>query len=628
MTAKVKPRKPELVQADIEHLLAIEPDDRVLRAKLEELTKEQGFHGVASYVWAPRLYQRNRLLFRPFIRSHLAPYTFFRRWKWIAWKGEAARALEPWLAEVDRHGDIPLFHTLYAWKLGLGGGSPFRTIASTWRRDLLARFRAAGTAHERREVLQRFDLGAVRLDEEAALEIYGLERAVTPPFILRHLPMSGWSGGAKRKLWAQLHAAAERSGDGRFALDLYRRQIPVSVWREDVKRLCREVGSAEGLVEELEKRHPHGWVSGTGHALRDVLEARGREVFPYVLRHLRDVWRSALGRESYHEILDLALRRGWHDLRAEVIRTCGTAREFNEAVRDILAAPISDDETVGRLAGLAGVARELNLGGLGLAQAHALDDSTAAVLYGRFPALLRRLFKAHVGARWGEDYEELIARSRQAGDLELVDYLASRALMQVDDKEQLARAESLSAEYEALLDRPAEFARRAAAVLTQVPAFSMSRQYGLAIKKNRLARLLYERAAPTYLADAAGIRDLLEAPEIHVQALALRALGVSDPRAEALARANVDLLQATLLRPLHRRTRRLAFAALLNAASDLAAARGVLEKARQALDLPDEHYDKEALVGLIGRILHRWPDLRGVREHPPVRRSVPVEAVS
>jgi hypothetical protein len=617
MTAKTKPRKPKLVQADIERLLTEERDDRVLREKLEALTREPGFHGVPSYVWAPRLYRRNRVSFRPFILSHVTSHTSFRGWGYVPWKGDAARTLDPWLAEVDGHGDIALFRTLYAWKLGIGDWR--RGIEAIWRKDLLARFRAAATAHQRHEVLQRFDLG-VSLDEPTAVELYATDAAVTPPFIVRHLPVSDWTGGTKRKIWPRLHAAAERAGNLDFALDLYRRQVPVADWRQDVKRLCREVSSAGDLVDRLEKHHPHGWwVKGTGDGLRDALEARGRDVFPYVLRHLRDVWRT-FSRESYHEILHLALHKGWHDLHAEVVRTVGTPKEWNEAVTDILAAPITDEETLTRLMGLAGVSRELNLGGLGLAQAHALSGANAVVLYGRFPAHVRRTFKTHVGARWGESYADLVDRARQAGDTDLLDYLASRALMQVDDKAQLKVCDTLSADYEALQDRPAEFARRAAAVLSQVPAFSVW-QYGVLVRKNRLARLLYERSAETYLADAAAIRDLLEAPEIHVQMLAFRALGRDDPRAAEIARTNVDLLQATLLRPLHRKTRRLAFAALMNAASDLTSARRVLEKARQAVDLPDEHYDKEALVGLMGRILHRWPELRGPKEQPAVRRE-------
>ena len=113
-------------------------------------------------------------------------------------------------------------------------------------------------------------------------------------------------------------------------------------------------------------------------------------------------------------------------------------------------------------------------------------------------------------------------------------------------------------------------------------------------------------------------RDLLEAPEIHVQLLAFRALGKGDDKARATAAENLDLLLPTLLRPLHRRTRLAAFTALQNAATTEENARRILDRARQALDLPDERYPREALVGLIGRVLARWPALRGPNEQPIV----------
>ena len=44
--------------------------------------------------------------------------------------------------------------------------------------------------------------------------------------------------------------------------------------------------------------------------------------------------------------------------------------------------------------------------------------------------------------------------------------------------------------------------------------------------------------------------------------LAFRILGGNEERAKELAAANTDLLQATLFRPLHRRTRLMAFRAI------------------------------------------------------------------
>jgi hypothetical protein len=115
-------------------------------------------------------------------------------------------------------------------------------------------------------------------------------------------------------------------------------------------------------------------------------------------------------------------------------------------------------------------------------------------------------------------------------------------------------------------------------------------------------------------------RDLVEAAEIHVMAMAYSALGLEDDRARALAAENLPLLLGTLLRPLHRSTRMLAFRALTNAATTRENAVRVHAKAREALDLPDEKYPQEALLALIAALVDRWPELRGASEEPVVYR--------
>jgi hypothetical protein len=205
----------------------------------------------------------------------------------------------------------------------------------------------------------------------------------------------------------------------------------------------------------------------------------------------------------------------------------------------------------------------------------------------------------------------------------MVDHLACITVQRAQtewyhDKGLAAFAELLAGIYRKLLDRPAEFAQRAASVLGQLPAGALGKQYRHLIKSNALARLLFEEAKDVYLAAPAVFRDLLEAADGHVQALALRGLAADDDRARELAAHNLDLLQATLFRPLHRRTRLWAFRALLNSATSLENARVVCERARQALDLPDKHYPKDRLIGLLGRLLHRWPELRSGRETPVV----------
>ena len=100
--------------------------------------------------------------------------------------------------------------------------------------------------------------------------------------------------------------------------------------------------------------------------------------------------------------------------------------------------------------------------------------------------------------------------------------------------------------------------------------------------------------------------------------LAYRALGLDDPRAREQASAHLPLLLGTLLRPMQRDTRTLAFGALANAANTVESARLVLERAKDALNLPDTRYPKEKLLGLMAQLLHSWPELRGANEQPVV----------
>jgi hypothetical protein len=74
---------------------------------------------------------------------------------------------------------------------------------------------------------------------------------------------------------------------------------------------------------------------------------------------------------------------------------------------------------------------------------------------------------------------------------------------------------------------------------------------------------------------------------------------------------------------LHRRTRLLAFAALENAAAhDEATARYLLGRMKDALALPEKHYPTEKLVGLIAKVLHRYPSLRSPAEHSRIYGEV------
>jgi len=619
--------EPKALEKAIRRVLGENWPDEQLRSKLEALAEaEENFCGF-TWLWGPRLYRRNRVLFRPFILSKFGRWLRVSKYrgKSVEWNGAVAAELEPWLAEVDQRDDIELFRRLYEWKLNrLGGGLTKAARQKTILAELPNRFRTARSRAAREIVLQKFSLW-FELDEPTALGLFRMDALSAGPYILRHLPWA-WSEN-KRPFWRDLVEVAAAQHDDRFRWELYRRQVPQPTWAADALALCTAVRDPAELIRQLELRHPSGWGRSLGEVYGQLLEARGRDVMPYVMRHLTAVRRGLFTGGDYTRLLELARDRDWWDLWAAIVRVCANPKDYNRQIRWLLANDaVPAAEVSRRLGALCGVSRELNFPGLGLALMHQLDEENALVLLERFPDLLRGPFLQHLQlSPWSGRYTKFIRRLVDRGEDDLLDHVAARFITRQSNrwnprnKDMLAEVDGLADHYLGLKSDETLFSRRAASVLSRVPAFTIH-QYNQLIRENRLARLLFERSAAAYLADARSMRDLVEGSEIHVQALAYRALGLDDPRARTLAAENIGLLLGTVLRPLHRTTRALAFRALANAAGTPDVATRVLAKAREALDLPDDHYPKEALLGLIGSLLDRWPALRGVREEPVVYR--------
>src|SRR5262249_31714685 len=156
-----------------------------------------------------------------------------------------------------------------------------------------------------------------------------------------------------------------------------------------------------------------------------------------------------------------------------------------------------------------------------------------------------------------------LAAAQKAGDDDLVDLLASRYLTRARyegawfGKEQdaiIRIAADLAASYQSLRDRDAAaFARRAAGILTQVPAFAIH-GYDQVLRPSALAGVLLGRALGAFLAAREAVRDLVEGSEVHVQMLGSRVLAQDDDRARRSAVDVLEILLGTLLRPLHRKT--------------------------------------------------------------------------
>ena len=619
--------EPKALEKSIRRLLGESWPDEALRTKLETLAETEENFSAFTWLWGPVLYQRNRLLFRPFILGRFGRVLRLKkyRWEYVRWKGVVATALAPWLEEVDRRDDLELFRRLYDWKLSaLGTGLVRDRREKTIVAELTRRFRAATTRAARAIVLQKFSTWFT-LTEAAAVELYRLDSPLAGPFILRHLPIS-WLEN-ERAFWRELLQAAENLHDEKFRWELYRIQVPREIWEGDALALCEGVRDPVELVRRLEQHHPSSWSRNLGGGLEKILERRGRDVVPYVLRHLTSVRHGIFTGGAYRKLLDLARDRGWWDLWAAVIRVCANFKDFNSEIERLVGDQKLDRaEVARRLAALCGVSRELNFGRFGFAGMHQLDQGTALLLLNHFPELLRSPFLTHLQISPGAgSYSKFIDVLIAKGEDELLDHVAARVatrssnLWMTRKQSFLDEAERLADYYGALKSDETGFARRAAAVLGRIPAFAIY-HYAKLIRDNRLARLLFARSASAYLADPRSVRDLVEGAEIHVMALAYRALAQDDERARVQAADNLMLLLGTLLRPLHRGTRTLAFRALANAATNAENAARILAKAREALDLPDEKYPKEALLGLIAAVLARWPELRGPQEAPVVYR--------
>lgn len=639
----------------IEQLLASQPDNKRLRDNLEGLVNAPSFPGL-TWFWGPRLYERSRPIFRPLILNQFSDWlNDGSSWRRVRWTEHAAE-LEGWLDAARAARDVGLVRKLQSWKFAKQDG---------WGRDnpryceaLKHAYRSAPTPAARAIVLDEFD-DWFDLDEASARDLYQADRA-SSDFILKHLPRSYWDD-KKRAMWDGLGGDARIKGDNKFYFALYRALMPVERWAAEAAQLADGVPDSRRLCDALEERHLSGYGIDRANTMRVLLEKRGRDVMSYIRPHLDDLvggWRG----DPVTPVIKLAEKNGWWDLWASAIRTARNNNHFNTAVVALLDDTSLDEATrLERLRALAGVSREWNWPGVGFVSVHELYDPNAVKLYARFPDLVRGAFRPHVTPRWWRGGNGLLQAVLLAGDEEMIDVLASRyatrtgedrankneaakssfadweksldnksaalssqpaAAAPAPKKEKPKGALQVLAEYfQAIRDRDeTEFARRAANVLTRIPAYAVY-DFNSVLRGNPLARLLFVRSLESYLGVPGAVRDLIEGSEINVQKLAYRILAQDDVRARALAAENIDILVGTLLRPILRKTRLPAFDALANAARhDVATGGRVLSRARDALRLPDKKYPKEELIALIGKVISANPDLAGAKEQPTVYR--------
>ena len=175
-------------------------------------------------------------------------------------------------------------------------------------------------------------------------------------------------------------ALCRRRGGDAFEWSLYRAKVRIVDWQRDALEDCRTIPDPAALDARLEQRHPKAGYRNLGEPFLKLLEARGADVIPYVARHLRQVYGGYFRAGAAGKLVTLARQRGWRGLWAAAARISLPDKGFNAEVRGVLEdGKISVDEQRENLALLAGVSREWNFSGLGIAQVPGPPETMAPV---------------------------------------------------------------------------------------------------------------------------------------------------------------------------------------------------------------------------------------------------------
>jgi hypothetical protein len=575
---------------EIEALLEAHADDRELAGALMELSRRVYIGSEVAW-WAPMLYERNRVVFLPLIERNVN-----------SWALTGVKNLDQWMARVEENRDFRLYRVLYQASL-----SGARNAQARWRDDLLSGFRAAPDRGTRRDVVDKYDIW-YEIDDELAAELYAIDPPVTRELLLRRIDRARWWDVA----YEETAELARSRGDEDFYFELYRRTFGRDTWSADVRRLAREVSDPAELCRELDRRH------GTGpdapvdpKTLVELLQKRGAAVFPYLERRVADV-QSWGDHATWKRLADLARDGGWLNLWGVVVSSHFPANLFSDEVARLCAGRQPPLERAAKLLRIAGAKH----GWGSWRRFTGLEEKAATALYDAFPLLCRSAFGVHLLVTRQTPYLALAERAAKAGDTEMIDLLAARAAV-ADTYPINANLDWYVDHYRALSD--VDFAARAVNVLGLIEP--PNRGYRtIAHRETPLYRLLFDDPR-RYLPAIDRARDLLESTYEGSRRMAMRMIAAAGDAGVDAAVGNVDHLGAYLLDEASRATRIAALDALAVAAEaspEIAA--DVLARARAALDLRRKRYPRDRVIELIGRILWRWPELRGDREQPVIHR--------
>ncbi len=528
----------------IQTALSTDQERGALLHEMESLTHAPGF-AESARVWAPALYARDPLFFEPFLINHLS--------------SEQSEIITQLLTQAEAAGQDSLFNALY------------RKVASedAWNKELAELAESPvpdDTVVEK--ILRRQVDNWLSLTDATATALYRRAPERLGSFIREHAQRSWRQEGEQYK---QLREAARARADDDLYWALFRELADEREWQTEMRRLLASDTPPEHIVAELTKRHPdHLWSVNTG-IIADFVEKYGHAALPYVEEHLTWVTRHAAPK-----LLKRIKKLGDERLYWPIFFKAGDSKQWNEALRELLAQPATDTADGAFAHQLA-----MRTPPPQRWRGWTLERDVALMLYRRDGRLYAPFLE-----RFADDSyaDALFEEATAAHDEDFLDFLSLLLLRQItswldlaypteatrrwrkpdmkfQDKVQRA-GRMLTTRFDHLAaESPALYVRHAAAMLSRIEAFEVW-SFKRNVMLNPALAYLHTQRRDAWLAQPDALRELLESPNIYVQILGL--VKLSDGGADAAERTleNLPILRAILLGRAHLNTKKLALRAL------------------------------------------------------------------
>jgi hypothetical protein len=458
--------------------------------------------------------------------------------------------------------------------------------------------------------LRRRDPGAqaFTLGDEAALPLYRRNPTTFAPFILAHVQRQ-WDGDDED--FAQLRAEARARGDEATYWALFRELAEPSEWAAELRQLLKHPVPPSEILGALRQRQPHDTDELDAGIFADFVERYGAAVIPYIEENLEWVAPRQAAR-----LLPVIQRLGDEPVYWRIFFKAGNAHQWNEALRQLLAQPLADDDLVRALA-----RRTPPLPAPGWQ----VTPATAQTLYARNP----RLFRPFLERTMGEATLPLFQAAEDAGDEDFLDFLTYRFLRLMStlvynayptpaqlswrkpDPRSQKHLEEIGGVLTARFDRlfaelPTKYVHHAANTLARFDAG----EPGLTprdVALNPAMAYLHSQHREDWCRSVHAIRELLESPHVRVQLLGLTLLGAGGAAAAERVRENLLPLRALLLGSDPRVVKRQALLCLEHAGRQSAALAGqLLPVLEDTLYFRGKHAIDESIMVSFVRLKTFW----------------------